>query len=57
MGMCNSPEIHQEKISELFEGFDRVRAYVSNILVITKYDLTDHLKALENPSRNPLKQD
>ena len=36
MSVCNSPDIFQEKISELFKGFDTVRAYINNVLVITK---------------------
>ena len=47
MGVCNSPDIFQEKISELFEGFDTVRAYIDDILVITKNDFMDHLVELE----------
>ena len=47
MGVCNSPDIFQEKISELFEGFDNVRAYIDDILVINKGDFADHLQALE----------
>ena len=47
MGVCNSPDIFQEKIYKLFEGFDMVCEYINNIIVVTKHDYADHLKALE----------
>ena len=47
MGVCNIPNISQEKISKILEGFDMVCAYIDDILVITKNDCADHLKALE----------
>ena len=34
--VCNSLNIFQEKISKLFDGFDIVRAYIDDLLVITK---------------------
>ena len=46
MRVCNSPDIFQENISELFDGFDMVRAYIDDVLVITKSNFEDHLKAL-----------
>ena len=46
MGVCNIPDISQGKIYEIFEGFDMVSAYIDNLLVITKYDFKDNLKAL-----------
>ena len=36
MGVCNSPDIFQEKIYKLFDGLDMVRAYIDNVLVTTK---------------------
>ena len=30
MGLCNSPEIFQEKMSELFVGLDTVRVYIDD---------------------------
>ena len=45
MGVCNSPDIFQEKISELFEGFDIVRLYIDNVLLIKDKEFTDHLKS------------
>ena len=43
----------QEKISELFEGFDRIRAYVGNIFIINKEDFIDNLKALKKVLQKP----
>ena len=34
MGVCNSPNIFQEKVSKLFEGFDMVRAYIYYVWVL-----------------------
>jgi hypothetical protein len=47
MGLCNSPDIFQEKMSELFEGFDFVRAYIDDLLAITNGSFDDHLDKLE----------
>ena len=35
MGLCNSPDIFQEKINEIFDGLDFVRAYIDDVLVLT----------------------
>ena len=34
MGVCNSPDIFQEKISELFDVFNMVHAYIDDLLFI-----------------------
>ena len=47
MGLCNSPDIFQEKMNELFSGFDYVRAYIDDLLVITKGSFNDHLIHLD----------
>ena len=36
MWVCNSPDILQDKISKLFDGFDMVREDIDDVLVITK---------------------
>ena len=46
MGVCNNPDIFQENISELFDGFDIVRSYSDDVLLIIKNNFEDHLKAL-----------
>ena len=48
MVVYNIPNIPQEKIPELFEGFDMVCAYIDGLIVTTKYKFVDHLKTLEN---------
>ena len=45
MGFCNSPDIFQEKISDLFEVFDTTHVYIDNVLV-TKNDFMEHLNAI-----------
>ena len=47
MGLCNSPDIFQEKMNELFQGLDFIRAYIDDLLCITKGDLDDHLGKLD----------
>ena len=47
MGLINSPDIFQEKISELFYGFEHVHAYIDDILLTTKKDWSNHLLELE----------
>ena len=32
---------------DLFEGLDMIHEYIDNVVVITKHDSVDHLKALE----------
>ena len=47
MGMCNSPDIFQEKMSELFIGLDTVRVYIYDLLHVTKFSWTEHLSIIE----------
>jgi hypothetical protein len=47
MGIAGSPDIFQEKMSELMESLDFVRAYLDNLLCISKLSLEDHLDKLE----------
>ena len=47
MGVCNSPDIFQDKISEIFDGFDMVCGYIDDVLVITKNNIEDHIKSLD----------
>ena len=47
MGLCNSPDIFQEKMSELMEGLNFVRTYIDDLLVLTKGSFEDHLEKLE----------
>ena len=36
MGLCNSPDIFQEKMSELMEGLEFVRTYIDDLLCLDK---------------------
>ena len=47
MGLCNSPDIFQEKMSELMQDLDFVRTYIDDLLVLTKGSYDDHLEKLE----------
>ena len=47
MGVANSPDIFQEKMSELMQGLDFVRTYLDDLLVLTKGTFEDHLINLE----------
>jgi hypothetical protein len=49
MGLCNSPNIFQEKMSELMVGLEFVRAYIDNLLVlVSKGNFATHLEHLEH---------
>jgi hypothetical protein len=47
MGLCNSPDIFQEKMNELFVGMDNVRAYIDDLLLITCGTYEEHLTELD----------
>ena len=47
MGLCNSPDIFQEKMSELMFGLEFARAYLDDLLIVSKDDFESHLKHLE----------
>ena len=47
MGLCNSPDIFQEKMSDLMAGLDFVRAYLDDLLVVSKGTFEDHLNHIE----------
>ena len=53
MSLCNSLEIFQEKMNKLFTGFNYLRAYIHDILVITKESFKEHLKQLDTVLENP----
>ena len=47
MGLCNSPDIFQEKMSELMVGLEFARAYIDDLLVVSKGNFETHLRHLE----------
>ena len=46
MGLSNSPDIFQEKMSTLMSDLEYVRAYIDDLLVITNGTYDDHLEKL-----------
>ncbi len=51
MGIAGSPDIFQEKMSELMETLEYVRAYLDDLLCISKLSLEDHLEKQEEVLR------
>jgi transposase InsO family protein len=51
MGLCNSPDIFQEKMNDLLDGLDTVRVYIDDILHVTKGSWEEHLTGLEEVFR------
>jgi hypothetical protein len=47
MGIAGSPDIFQSMMSELMENLEHVRAYLDDLLCISRSSLEDHLKKLE----------
>ncbi len=51
MGIAGSPDIFQGKLLELMETLEYVRAYIDDLLCISKLSLEDHLEKLEEVFR------
>jgi hypothetical protein len=51
MGIAGSPDIFQGKMSELMESLEYVRAYLDDLLCISKLSLENHLEKLEKVLR------
>jgi hypothetical protein len=51
MGIAGSPDIFQGKMLELMETLEYVRAYLDDLLCISKLSLEDHLEKLEEVLR------
>ena len=47
MGLSNSPDIFQEKISTLMAGLEFVRTYIDDLLVTAMSTWEDHLTCLD----------
>jgi hypothetical protein len=47
MGLANSPDIFQEKMSTLMEGLEYVRTYLDDVLCLTSGTWEDHIKKLD----------
>jgi hypothetical protein len=51
MGIAGSPDICQSKMLELMESLEYVRAYLDDLLCISRSSLEDHLEELEEVLR------
>ena len=47
MGLCNSPDIFQEKMSTLFHDLENVRAYIDDLLVLGTGTWEEHILQIE----------
>ena len=47
MGLCNGPDVFQEKMALLMDGLSYVRTYIDDLLVLTNGSLEDHLSKLD----------
>ena len=47
MGLCNSPDIFQEHMFELFSDLEFVQAYIDDLLVTSCSTFEEHLECLE----------
>jgi hypothetical protein len=47
MGLCNSPDIFQEKISTQMQDLEYIRAYIDDLLVITAESFEEHVDKLK----------
>ena len=47
MGLCDSPDIFQEKMNELFNGLEYVRTYIGDHLIISNGNFEDHLNKVK----------
>jgi hypothetical protein len=46
MGLCNSPDIFQEKMTTLTQDLEFVQVYLDDLLIISRSDWHDHLDKL-----------
>ena len=47
MGLCNGPNIFQEKMNELFNGLEYVSTYINDLSVISNKSFEDHINKLD----------
>jgi hypothetical protein len=51
MGIAGSPDFFHAKMMELMESLEYVRAYIDDLLCISRNSLNDHLEKLEEVLR------
>ena len=47
MGLCNSPDIFQEKMNEWFDGLEYARTYIDDLLIISNKSFEDHINKFD----------
>ena len=47
MIVANSPDIFQQKMNDLYHGFESIYAYIDDLLILTEVDWTDNVQNLE----------
>ena len=47
IGFANSTDTFQQKINDLFRGFEFIRVYIDDVLILTKGGWTYHVQKLE----------
>ena len=47
MGVSNYLDIFQDEMNKMFHGFDFIREYINELLLVTKGDGSNHLEQLE----------
>ena len=52
MGICKSHDIFQEKMNGMFCGFELIRAYINDLLIITMCDWSHRLNKLEQVQKH-----
>ena len=43
MGLCNIPDMFEEKMNELINGLDYVKTYIDDLLIISNKSFDDHI--------------
>ena len=47
MGLCNSPDIMQEKMNKLYDGLKDIRAHIDDLLIISNGNFETYVKKLK----------
>ena len=47
MGLCDSPDIFQNKMNELINGLEYIKVYIDDLLLISNGNFEDHLNEVK----------
>ena len=47
MGVCNNPDVFEEKMNKVFNGLEYSRVYIDDLLIISNRNFEDHLYKLK----------